>query len=377
MNISTTSKKQFKLHARPLSQVEFQETIWLWYPYIPAGAITLLFGNGGMGKSWITCKIAADLSQGRVLPGQHKPLPPQKILMVSAEDDPGRIILPRMAALEANMDNIFVSEQAFVLDEGGIRALEQAMGDYSATILFIDPLVSYLGGKMDINKSNESRAMMGPLGEAAKRTGTAVVVVHHERKDTGGRAQHRAMGSADFTNAVRSALLVDESKAGTRFMNHVKHNWSSKGSSLAYTIDGDVFRWDGVYEAADEGAHISTTSRRSEAREWLTVFLSDGPKSATQVLEAGMALGYSERTLTRAKVGLARSRKLPSGMWLWELDGALGSVPQEPVADNAQAHAEHTSRLMNPEPPRITNKRPDIDAILARLQQESREAGRG
>lgn len=367
--VSITPKKKFTLKATQLSQVEYKETKWLWYPYIPAGAITLLFGNGGMGKSWITCSIAADLSQGRALPGMDRPLPPQKILMVSAEDDPGRIILPRMAALNANMDNIFVSEQQFILDEAGIRALEDAMAEYAATILFIDPLVSYLGSKIDMNKSNESRSMMGPLGEAAKRTGTAVVVVHHERKDSKGKAQHRAMGSADFTNSVRSALLVDEAKGGTRYMNHVKHNWSSQGASLAYLIDGDVFQWDGLFDDIEPAPRISTNSLKSKAQAWLINYLKDGPVPSKDVFAAALAAGFTERTLTRAKMGAARSKKLPDGEWLWELDGAI--VP--PADPDPQTDGSHTAKLMNPSLKATTKivvapPKPDIEAILARLK---------
>lgn len=311
-----------------LEDVTQQETLFLWRPYIPVGAVTMLFGYGGLGKSWITHDLAAALSSGRTLIGHTEPYDPQKVLIVSAEDDPGRIIKPRLLALGANMNNIYVSEEAFILDRKGVKGLEDAMVKFSATILFIDPLVSYLGEKMDMNKSNESRAMMGPLGEAARRTGTAVVVVAHSRKDAKGRSANRAMGSADFTNGVRSALMVDEAKSGAKFMAHVKHNWSAEGPTLFFSTEDDNFKWlTGTDEMIAE-----TISRQplasKDAIDFLKRALFAGARPVLDLVVAAASEGINERTLQRSKKGIAVARKMKDH-WVWELaPGVEGIAPR-------------------------------------------------
>lgn len=303
-----------------------QNTKFLWNPYIPTGTATLLFGYGGLGKSWITCAVASALSKGCPLPGQAVGIEPQKILMVSAEDDPGRIIKPRLASFGANMSNIYVSEDAFTLSLENIAALEHAMSSFNATILFLDPLVQYLGGQMDMNRSNEARAMIGPLAEAAKRTDTAIVIVHHAKKDGSGRSANRAMGSADFTNGVRSALMVDELEGGATVMRHVKHNWSEKGVAWRYGVKDGVFSWAG--SATD--AEIAETSKvplmQKKARTLIFDLLKDGPRAAEVIVEAAKALNLPVRTLERSKKGIAHSIKV-DGKWFWELDGEEGKMP--------------------------------------------------
>lgn len=323
-SLISTSEKPFRLEVKRLSEVESRQIDWFWYPYVPAGTLSLLFGQGGIGKSYITCAIAAAVSKGEPLPGQKTALPPQKILMVSAEDDAGYILKPRMEALGANMNNIFTSDTSFTLDKRGIAGLEAAMRSVSATVVFLDPLVSYLGGKMDINKSNESRAMMGPLNEAAKRTGSAVIVVHHVRKDSKGGMMNQALGSVDFGNSVRSAMLAQKTKGGNKILIHVKHNWSSQGPTLAFSTEDDTFEWNGIYGGGDEDEENIVSKRpRAQARQFLQDTLRDGPVPSIEIFRRGAQYGLTAPTLNRAKQRFAHSRHV-NGVWCWELNSREG-----------------------------------------------------
>src|SRR5437764_7237471 len=53
-----------------LSEVERQETTWLWEKRIPRGKITVLDGDPGMGKSLIATHISACVSTGPPRPDQ-------------------------------------------------------------------------------------------------------------------------------------------------------------------------------------------------------------------------------------------------------------------------------------------------------------------
>lgn len=123
--------------------------------------------------------------------------------------------------------------------------MEEFMEQCDATVVFLDPIVAFMGGKMDMFRANEVRSLMQPLNKAAQRTGTALIAVGHERKNKGGSVQDNAMGSADFVNAARSTLYAVEDKFG-KAMFHVKSNYAPKGKPINFSFDEngeDVVEW--------------------------------------------------------------------------------------------------------------------------------------
>lgn len=310
-----------------LQDVQAEEVDWLWYPYIPAGKVTLLEGDPGLGKSWITCALAAALSKGEALPGQGA-LPPQRVLMLSAEDGLGDTVRPRIEKLGGNLQNIFVSDDYFILDPAGLRSMEALMQEMAATIVFIDPIVAYMGGKVDMFRPNEVREVMAALAQAAKRTASSVVAVRHLRKQPSGapkgKAIYSGIGSIDFVAAVRSVMQVGETDDGGTFMFHPKHNLSEEGPARRYSIVDGRFEWGaevakGALLQPKATPTLSTTpSALFQAREWIRKRLSDGPVPAQVVITEACEAGHSIRTLNTAKKGFAHSYK-DGQQWYWEL----------------------------------------------------------
>jgi hypothetical protein len=209
--------------------------------------------------------------------------------------------------------------------------------------------VAFIGGDVDMNQQNQVRAKLMPLVKAAQETGAAVLVVHHARKDSGGKAQHRAMGSADMANGVRSQIMVDQNADGQTILVHSKANWSRKGPTLLYTVDPDrgTLVWGGQWNGPVDG--IVTVRPKGHARRFLVGALAGGPVAAVQLINMARDQGISERTLQRAKQGLVVSRKLGGGEWVWELvkgvndvaaEGAMGSDGGDRVVDGAPGGPE-------------------------------------
>lgn len=325
---------------RSMTDVPRENINWIWYPYIPAGKLTMLEGDPGLGKSWISCDIASRLSTGTAFPGEDKPRTPTKVLMLSAEDGLGDTLRPRLEMLGANLANIVASDAAFTLDERGIKALEHTMSRVSAAIVFIDPVVGYLGGKIDMHKANEVRGFMAALHHAATRTGAAIVGVRHLRKSQGsggpGKAIYSGIGSIDFTAAARSALQVQETKHGQTYMAHIKHNLSPGGEALAYSIKDGGFQWTGTVNWDKESSKGVSTTRRGDAAEFLKRVLAKGSLPNEEILILASEQGIGEASLMKAKRGVARSWKAGKE-WRWELIGdqkllvAHELMPEPPV----------------------------------------------
>jgi len=71
-----------------MSDVQPEPVTFLWRPYLPLGKLTLLEGDPGQGKSWLTAAIAACGSVGRGLPATEM-LEPFRSVFFIAEDGIG------------------------------------------------------------------------------------------------------------------------------------------------------------------------------------------------------------------------------------------------------------------------------------------------
>ncbi len=83
---------------------------WLWEGRIPLGAITLLDGDPGLGKSLITIDLAARVSTGRAMPlgapGMAGVEGGAGVVLLSAEDSISATIVPRLRLAAANMARV-------------------------------------------------------------------------------------------------------------------------------------------------------------------------------------------------------------------------------------------------------------------------------
>lgn len=364
-SIPVTQRRPWVLPFRLASEIEPEDTRFLWDPYIPLGAITLIGGKGGVGKSTLVCDIAARLSTGRPLPGHAKPYPPMKMLMVSAEDDLSHKIVPRLLSYGADMTKIGLSDEVFALDDPHVGGIEEAMRQFEATIVFIDPIVAYMGSTRDMNKSNETRDFMVKLGKIARGQDKAVVAVAHARKNGGLEASiDDVMGSADFVNAARSGILVYE-RMGKKIFLHDKANWSRKGPTLTFCIHDNEVEWLD-YEEEKKAGRISTTPKsHGKAKGFILDTLTGGPARASDVISWGTTLGINEAALMKAKQGIARSVKVDKE-WVWGLE--MNTEQEIEIAWREKLRGEKP-KPVGVEPPKDSVEDPAIAAILAAAKQ--------
>ena len=83
-----------------LSDVQPEELQWLWPNQIPLGKLTLLAGDPGLGKSFVTCDMAARVSRGAVWPDDStKRQSVGSVVLFNCEDGLADTIRPRMIVL--------------------------------------------------------------------------------------------------------------------------------------------------------------------------------------------------------------------------------------------------------------------------------------
>lgn len=232
-------RKKRKKTFESLDTFEPADAEFLWAPYIPLGKITLIEGDPGLGKSWVTMDIAACVSTGDPLPGQKRPRQ-GRVLLLSAEDDPNITLRPRLDASKGDPSQVYYATEHFTFDEEGIRRLRTAVRTHRPLLVIIDPIVAYIGSNVDLHRANETRALFTELAAIAEKYSCAIVVVRHLRKASSDNVAHLGLGSIDIIAAVRSTILIAkdfEDPQTTRCFIHHKANISAKGTTLLYRIE--------------------------------------------------------------------------------------------------------------------------------------------
>jgi len=344
---------------------------WLWDQRIARGKLTLIAGDPGLGKSYLTLDLAARVSTGRAMPGdvwrdgRPKDEYPGVAILLSAEDDPGDTLRPRLEAAGAKLENITLVQgvrtgdhvRSFNLKEDLKFLREMCTYDSEVKLIVIDPISAYLGD--DEGHSNTKvRNLLSPLAQLAQEFNVAVVAVTHLNKGgtPGASAIYRTMGSLAFTAAARTVHLVarDPDEPERRLLLPVKNNLGQDRSGYGFVLDESdageaVVEWDDkpTDESADELlSRIANTreiigsrdSPRRQATAWLSLVLCDGPVPVAQVEREAKIVGITKRTLERARQELgAISTKTADGWELSQPGGRPQSMHQEALAYRNQA----------------------------------------
>ncbi|MGN6272496.1 MAG: AAA family ATPase [Protaetiibacter sp.] len=214
----------------PASKIRPRRAVWLKRGWIALGALTLLAGVEGKGKSTITYDMAARVTSGS-LPGEFEGIP-KSVLIAATEDDWEATIVPRLMAAGANLERVFRVEttehDGLLFPRDNEELLAQAR-EVDAALLILDPLVSRFGDR-DTHKDAEVRQGLEPLVAAAHAGRFSILGIIHLNKSegTGRSLLNRVMGSKAFTAVARTVLVVmddpDGDDPGVRLFGIAKSN---------------------------------------------------------------------------------------------------------------------------------------------------------
>lgn len=320
---------------RSFSEIEQSRVEWLWFPYIPYGKITVLQGNPGGGKSHVGIQLAADLSSQGYLPGGIRLPSPQHVIYQCAEDGLADTIKPRLVAAGANCENVaFLDDDMLTLDDEKIR---DAIADFHARLLVIDPLQAYLGTS-DISSASSIRRMMNRLCKWANFYNCAVLIIGHLNKKEGANDLYRGLGSIDVTASARSVLQLeaDAFSPGIRIIRHVKSSLAARGEDVRFSINPNH----GIVWLKDENSGSSVSNvpdtkpkeevatrkekKQTIAAGMLRELLSDGPMLSSDIEEffKGSEVGFKTVQLVKNNLKILSFRK--DGKWYWGAPASWG-----------------------------------------------------
>jgi len=325
------------------NEIEPKPVEWLWDRWLPKSMVVLLDGDPGNCKSTITVKIAGRLSQRG-----------HKVMFFSAEDDAEAVIVPRLLEVKADMSRVMIEafddeedeeqrkemrDTFFQLKDAGLEILEEFLQAERPSLVIIDPLFSYLGGRKDALDPVVISNITRKLTRLARKYGCTFLLIRHLTKDSKGKSIYLGQGPMALIGGARHALFAGchPKDPNDRALAVYKSNVGPEGITMGFKIvvkkrtfkgkEAEVVkvRWTGKTDltvikmtGSEKGE-----SKLDEALRFYRIKLAGGPAEAAKVKEEGLREGVSDDAQRRARenLGVKTVRDGFGGPVYWELRG--------------------------------------------------------
>ena len=275
---------------------------WLWKGMVPKRMLSMLLGQTGVGKSQCAIAITAAVTTGAPFPGTVTTREPGKVILITGEDTLEEVVVPRLIVAGADMSRVAFpkyhidvkkdskgniiygpdgkprrAQYKFNLSNA-VRALTKIIRDHPDTsVIVIDPLNAFLGGKVDAHRNAEVRECFKGIQALAEMHDVAVILVHHMKKgevltsitDMAGAATPRP------SCAARSSVSGPRPSPTTR----LSKTKQSAGSSSSWRRP--TWAWLALPSPTRSGR--VDADRQRDSRRWST---SSDEKPETSLLQA-------------------------------------------------------------------------------------------
>lgn len=202
------------VHASAL-EAETEQKPWLIEQLWTRGAVGILGGPPKLLKTWLALEMAVSVASQSPCLATFPVHASGPVLLFAAEDSQSKI-RKRLASLARNhgfnleqIDLHVITVDTLRLD----RAIDQerlttTVMLYKPVLLVLDPLVRMHG--LDENASGPMAALLGYFRALQRKTGTAIAIVHHSRKNisSSAGAGYSLRGSGDLYAWVDSLICV-------------------------------------------------------------------------------------------------------------------------------------------------------------------------
>lgn len=299
---------------------------WLAQRRIQAGAVNLLVGDEGIGKSLLWVWIAAAVTTGKPLPEFGIPArDPARVIIVVTEDDWSSTVRPRLevSGADLGMVDVICAGQ----DGSGAPEFPRDLhlvteADPAPALVVVDAWLDTVPAGMCIGHVHGARLALRPWKAVATATDAAVLLVTHTNRARSANLRDKYGASYALRQVARLTLFAQLDDEGRLVVGPDKANSTAPVAASAFTImpvqyfepaeddEGTVpaLLWVGESDrtasqhVADDHADRQD---RSAAEQWLREYLSENPgiMSAEAKREARKA-GIAERTLQRARSSL-------------------------------------------------------------------------
>ncbi len=285
------------------------------------GGMTLLIGLPKTGKSMLALNLAAAVAGGT--PFLEWATTPGRVVYLAGEGGP-RLLRDRLRAMRLpaetlrNLLFVWPNEGASLrLDHPAARAgVVKRILDFKADLVIVDPLVRFHG--KNENDTGEMAALTRDLAEFRRRTGAALVIVHHSRKPGLGFSNSaiEARGSSVVFAESDAAMTLARRPGGQEHVLGLELRWTAEPLPLVLKFDPETLGFEAVGNVQPRGQKLTEEGLLDLLREV-------GPSTAEKLAEAA---GVTKRTVLAYLSALERKHAVAAttgarGLKTWRIAG--------------------------------------------------------
>ena len=229
-------EQPIKFNMTTLAEAKDEPLEYLLFPYLEKGHLSVLFGQGGVGKGLLSVNLALRLAEDGV-----------KVFWIDAEDKPSDI--KRRAKDADYLENITIVDAvvndavAFNLsDPNHVNQLFIQMEKEGAKLLIVNTLTSFLSGTDSNNEAQIKSSLLYLTDKLDKYNISGLGIAHINKSTTYAKANYRVQGSSAFTDLPRKVfgicIIDDETGQGRelRAVGVTKSNNDSIPAAAEYEL---------------------------------------------------------------------------------------------------------------------------------------------
>lgn len=324
-----------ELMAKPDAPVEY-----VWEGRLIAGTVSAAVSKPKVGKSTLVRNLCLAIARGEDFLGLKTKQGECIYLALEEREEDLRSDFRAMGA--DGTEPILVHAAAAPAD--GIRALCELVKERKPRLVVIDPLFR-LARIRDEKNYAETYAALGPLIDAARETGTHVMLLHHSGKSPKADAIDSPLGSTAIAGAVSSLIVLKRTDA-YRVIQTVQR--------IGQDMPETVLQFDADTKRLSIGGTRLEADRR-ECESGIVEFLSAASEPQTQ---AQIRDGVEGQTKV---IRAAITSLVEAGKVIKTGEGTKGKPFLYEFQNSGSQHIVGTSK---PESEKVAQTRINIDRIL-------------
>ena len=179
--------------------MKVERIAWLWPGMIVKGALNLIDGQKGTGKSSILAAMAATVCGGKCLPESKLKLKKSSCLWFGSEESFTAAVLPRWKANGGDVKNLYtvmntptmgMNPLTLPASEGRLRGIVE---EKNVSVIVLDPYSSLSSPMADLRNEQQCRDYLQSLARVCAELGVTALLARHFRKGrSGGFLETRA-----------------------------------------------------------------------------------------------------------------------------------------------------------------------------------------
>lgn len=278
---------------------DFGDVEWVVESLIPKHGMTVISGNPGEFKTWLTILMAICITHNTAVFGKFKTS--QGSVLIVDEEDHMRLVQERLRLLGARSEDTiyYLSQSGFKVDSDEARkALIQLVREKEIKLVIFDSLV-----RIHQQDENDAKGMSKVFLCASEivKAGASILLTHHHRKQVGfgpSNVGQSMRGSSDILASVDCHITVEKKRDEDRLIirqSKLRQDVALKPFELCIIRSGTAptgFEYAGEFD--DKKMKVE------EAVEAVVVILADGPKSRTDLIEILSEEDFGKTTVENA-----------------------------------------------------------------------------